>query len=86
MRNLTSPVLAAGDWALESREYLEAAGIEVPAPDSGLHAVDALQICRLGMAIDPVAPEQVNPVYVRLPDAEITRSARDDGPAGHDRA
>jgi tRNA threonylcarbamoyladenosine biosynthesis protein TsaB len=86
LRELTSPALAAGDWALESREYLEAAGIEIPAPDSGLHAVDALQICRLGMAIDPVAPEQVNPVYVRVPDAEVTRSARVDGPDGHDRS
>jgi tRNA threonylcarbamoyladenosine biosynthesis protein TsaB len=82
---LTSPALAAGDWALESREYLEAAGIEVPAPDSGVHAVSALQICRLGMANDPVAPEQVNPVYVRVPDAEVTRSARVDGPDGDDR-
>jgi tRNA threonylcarbamoyladenosine biosynthesis protein TsaB len=81
---LTSPALAAGDWAIESREYLEAAGIEVPAPDSGVHAVSALQICRLGMAIDPVAPEQVNPVYVRVPDAEVTRSARVDGPDGGD--
>ncbi len=76
----TQPPLAAGDWALESRSHLEAAGIEVPAPDSGLHAVSALQICRIGMAGDPVAPEQVNPVYVRVPDAEITRSARIDDP------
>ena len=86
LRQLTSPPLAAGDWAIESREYLEAAGIEVPAPDSGVHAVSALQICRLGVATDPVAPEQVNPVYVRVPDAEVTRSARVDGPDGHDRS
>lgn len=80
----TAP-LAAGDWALESRTYLEAAGVEVPASDSGLHAVSALQICRLGGAVAPVAPEQVNPVYVRAPDAEITRSARVEGPGGEDR-
>jgi hypothetical protein len=61
---------------------LEAAGIEVPASDSGLHAVNAVQICRLGMAVDPVAPAHVNPVYVRVPDAEITRSARVDDPDG----
>ena len=48
-RTVTQPPLAAGDWALESRSALEAAGIEVPAPDSGLHAVSAVQICRLGM-------------------------------------
>ena len=47
-----------------------------------LHGVSALQICRIGMAGEPVAPERVNPVYVRVPDAEITRSARIDD---HDR-
>lgn len=79
---LAETPLAAGDWALESRSHLEAAGIEVPASDSGLHGVSALQICRIGMAAEPVAPELVNPVYVRVPDAEITRSARIDD---HDR-
>jgi tRNA threonylcarbamoyladenosine biosynthesis protein TsaB len=82
VRQMTPPPLAAGDWAIESRSVLEAAGIEVPASESGLHAVSAVQICRLGMAVDPVAPEMVNPVYVRVPDAEITRSARNDDPDG----
>ena len=80
VREMTQTPLAIGDWALESRSALEAAGIEVPASDSGLHAVSALQICRLGMAVDPVALEQVNPVYVRVPDAEITRSAGVESP------
>jgi tRNA threonylcarbamoyladenosine biosynthesis protein TsaB len=84
VEQLAAAPLAAGDWALESRKYLEAAGVEVPASDSGLHAVSALQICRLGEAVAPVAPEAVNPVYVRIPDAEVTRSARVDGPAGKD--
>jgi tRNA threonylcarbamoyladenosine biosynthesis protein TsaB len=78
VRQVTGPPLATGDWALESRAHLEAAGIEVPAPDSGLHAVSAVQICRIGMGSEPVAPEQLNPVYVRAPDAEIIRSTRDD--------
>jgi tRNA threonylcarbamoyladenosine biosynthesis protein TsaB len=71
--------LAAGDWALESRADLESAGIEVPPSDSGLHAVNALHVCRLAEHVEPVDPEQVRPTYVRLPDAEITRwSARTD--------
>jgi tRNA A37 threonylcarbamoyladenosine modification protein TsaB len=82
VREVTPSLLAAGDWALESRSTLEAAGIEVPVSDSGLHAVSAVQICRLGMATDPVAPESVNPVYVRVPDAEVTRSARINHPEG----
>jgi tRNA threonylcarbamoyladenosine biosynthesis protein TsaB len=68
--------LAAGDWALESRTDLEAAGAIVPPADSGLHAVNALHVCRLAEAVDPIPPDQVTPVYVRLPDAEINR--RDD--------
>ena len=72
--------LAAGDWALESREDLELAGIEVPPSASGLHAVNALHVCRLAEGVEPVEPEQVRPIYVRLPDAEINRrSARDHG-------
>jgi tRNA threonylcarbamoyladenosine biosynthesis protein TsaB len=78
---VTSAPLAAGDWALESRPALEAAGIEVPNPESGVHAIDAVQVCRLGLAAEPVAPQGVNPVYVRVPDAEVTRSARFDDSA-----
>jgi tRNA threonylcarbamoyladenosine biosynthesis protein TsaB len=75
--------LAAGDWALESRGRLEAAGAVVPAPDSGLHAVDALQVCRLARETEPQPPERVEPLYVRQPDAEIARSARlENGPDG----
>ncbi len=65
--------LAAGDWALESRTDLEAAGAIVPPADSGLHAVNALHVCRLAETVDPMPPDRVTPVYVRLPDAEINR-------------
>jgi tRNA threonylcarbamoyladenosine biosynthesis protein TsaB len=72
---LDPPPLAGGDWALESRADLEAAGAIVPPADSGLHAVNALYVCRLAEAIRPVPPEGVTPTYVRLPDAEINRNA-----------
>ena len=81
-RGLEKTPLAAGDWSLESRTYLEKAGIEVPSPESDLHAVSAVQICRLGIAAGPAPPEEVNPVYLRVPDAEISRNARTEGPAG----
>jgi tRNA threonylcarbamoyladenosine biosynthesis protein TsaB len=76
LARLDQAPLAAGDWALESRTDLEAAGAIVPPADSGLHAVNALHVCRLAEAIDPVPPEMVRPIYVRLPDAEINRSTR----------
>jgi tRNA threonylcarbamoyladenosine biosynthesis protein TsaB len=68
---LDPPPLAAGDWALESRADLEEAGVIVPPADSGVHAVSALHVCRLAEAIEPVSPDGVTPIYVRLPDAEI---------------
>jgi tRNA threonylcarbamoyladenosine biosynthesis protein TsaB len=76
------PPLAAGDWAIESRARLEAAGAEVPALDSALHAINALQVCRLARDSTPCPPERVHPVYVRQPDAEIARNAREDANDG----
>ena len=66
--------MAAGDWTLESRADLEAAGVVVPPADSGLHSVNALHVCRLAERIPSVSPDEVTPVYVRQPDAEIKRS------------
>jgi tRNA threonylcarbamoyladenosine biosynthesis protein TsaB len=63
--------LAAGDWALESRADLETAGVIVPPADPGLHSVNALNVCRLAEGIPPVPADEVRPIYVRLPDAEI---------------
>jgi tRNA threonylcarbamoyladenosine biosynthesis protein TsaB len=71
--SLGEPLFCAGDWAVESRPQLERAGAEVPPADCGLHSVDALQVCRLGMAVRPVPPDRVRPVYLRLPDAEVNR-------------
>jgi tRNA threonylcarbamoyladenosine biosynthesis protein TsaB len=65
--------VCVGDWAVESRGVLEGAGADVPLPDSGLHAVNALHVCRLGAGLEAVPPSDVHPVYLRLPDAEINR-------------
>ena len=66
-----APTLAAGDWALESRADLEAAGVVVPPADPGIHSVDALNLCRMAQATRPIPADEVRPVYVRQPDAEI---------------
>jgi tRNA threonylcarbamoyladenosine biosynthesis protein TsaB len=65
--------ICAGDWAIECRKELENTGAEVPAPESGVHAVSAFHLCKLAAGVEPVAPEEVRPVYLRLPDAEINR-------------
>jgi tRNA threonylcarbamoyladenosine biosynthesis protein TsaB len=70
---LGEPAVCAGDWTLESAVKLERAGATVLAPDSGLHAVDALYVCKLGLAVEPAPANEVHPVYLRLPDAEVNK-------------
>jgi tRNA threonylcarbamoyladenosine biosynthesis protein TsaB len=80
IRALPDAPVCAGDWAIKSAAELKSAGAEVLSSDSGLHAVDALYVCRRGMGVEPVAPEKVRPVYLRLPDAEVQKQvARDKG-------
>ncbi len=67
------PVVCAGDWTLESAFELERAGATVLPPDSGLHAVDALYVCKLGLVVEPAPANEVQPVYLRLPDAEVNK-------------
>jgi len=73
VRSLEPTPLAVGDWAVRSAQGLEDAGAEIPPSGSGLHAVDALYVCRLGMNVAPAAPEDVKPVYLRLPDVELKK-------------
>jgi tRNA threonylcarbamoyladenosine biosynthesis protein TsaB len=69
--------LAVGDGAVEFRTALERSGARVAGRDSGRNRVSAVQHCRLASELAPVAPDGVQPEYLRLPDAEITlRAAR----------
>jgi tRNA threonylcarbamoyladenosine biosynthesis protein TsaB len=69
--------ICVGDWALRSRVELEGAGADVPDSESGLHAVDALSICRLAAGVEPVRHQDVYPVYLRVPDAEKSKARKD---------
>jgi tRNA threonylcarbamoyladenosine biosynthesis protein TsaB len=62
--------LAIGDGSIRFRENLEQAGIRVAPPDSSLHVVRGLHICRLAAEVSPVPPESVVPWYLRAPDAK----------------
>jgi tRNA threonylcarbamoyladenosine biosynthesis protein TsaB len=62
--------LAAGDGAVRFRDELERAGAHVPADDSTLHRVSAIQVCRLGAAAEPAARDALLPDYRREPDAK----------------
>ncbi len=67
--------LAVGDGAVEFREFLERSAIWIPADDSELHRVTAASHCRLAGGRCAVAPEEVSPEYLRIPDAEINLRA-----------
>jgi tRNA threonylcarbamoyladenosine biosynthesis protein TsaB len=62
--------LAVGDGAVRFREELERAGAVVPADDSPLHHVSAVQICRLGAIGEPAGRDTLLPDYRREPDAK----------------
>jgi tRNA threonylcarbamoyladenosine biosynthesis protein TsaB len=62
--------LAVGDGAVRFREELERAGAVVPADDSPLHRVSALEVCRLGAAEEPTDRDALLPDYRREPDAK----------------
>lgn len=67
--------LAVGDGALAFRAILERAGAVIPPEASKLHRVTAINHCRLAHDARGVAPDQVHPEYLRLPDAELARRA-----------
>ena len=62
--------LAVGDGAVRFRTELERAGATVPADDSPLHRVSALEVCRLGAAGEPADRDALLPDYRREPDAK----------------
>jgi len=61
-----------GDGAIRYREVLEAAGAEIPPDDSELHVPRASVHARLATDFGPA--ELVEPIYVRVPDADRKRS------------
>jgi tRNA threonylcarbamoyladenosine biosynthesis protein TsaB len=62
--------LAVGDGAVRFREELERAGAVVPVDGSELHRVSALNVCRLGAALEPGDRDALLPDYRREPDAK----------------
>lgn len=65
--------LAIGDGAVEFREVLERSGAHVPEDDSKLHRVTATNHCRLANILSASVPDEVEPEYLRLPDAEMAQ-------------
>jgi tRNA threonylcarbamoyladenosine biosynthesis protein TsaB len=68
-------VLAIGDGAVEFKGVLERSGALVASELSVINRVTAINHCRLAEGRPPSPPDQIQPEYIRLPDAEIARRA-----------
>ncbi len=78
VRELDRPPLAAGDGALRFAAELEAAGATVAPPESSIHRVAARHVCSLGVEAAEAPTDQIQPLYLRPPDAKRWRE-RDRG-------
>jgi tRNA threonylcarbamoyladenosine biosynthesis protein TsaB len=68
---LDSPPLAAGDGSVRFRHELEAAGVEVLAAGDERHLIRARYVCALAGEGGRSKPAEVDPIYLRPPDAEL---------------
>jgi len=73
--------LAAGDGALRFAAELETAGVAVAPADDAVHRIAGRHVCAIGAKADQAPPAQVQPVYLRVPDAKrwLERDQRDPG-------
>ena len=70
LRELGEPCLAAGDGAVRFAQELEAAGATVASPEDRIHRLAARDVCAAGEAAPEAPPEQIEPLYLRPPDAK----------------
>ncbi len=62
--------LAAGDGALRFVAELEAGGATVAPPQDPVHRVAGRHVCGLGAAVSEALPGEIEPLYLRPPDAK----------------
>ncbi len=69
--------VAVGDGAIEYRAVLEKLGVVVPGDDEPAHRISAINHCRLSAMLDAAPrPEDIQPAYLRIPDAEIAATRK----------
>jgi tRNA threonylcarbamoyladenosine biosynthesis protein TsaB len=81
VRGLDGAPLSAGSGALRFAEELEAAGATVAPPQDPIHRVAARHVCAVGEAAVEAPTDQIQPLYLRPPDAKRWRE-RDRGVPG----
>jgi tRNA threonylcarbamoyladenosine biosynthesis protein TsaB len=78
VQELDRAPLAAGEGALRFAAELEAAGATVAPPEDALHRVAARNVCAVGEVAVEALTDQIQPLYLRPPDAKRWRE-RDRG-------
>ena len=73
---LSHPPLAAGSGAVRFRDELASRDVEVPDDADPVHRIAARYLCVLAEAGD-VAGDQLDPIYLRPPDAQRWRERND---------
>jgi tRNA threonylcarbamoyladenosine biosynthesis protein TsaB len=81
LRSLDRACLAAGDGALRFAAELEGAGVTVAPPEDPAHRLAPRDVCAAGEAAAEAPPDQIQPLYLRPPDAKRWLE-RDRGPGG----
>jgi tRNA threonylcarbamoyladenosine biosynthesis protein TsaB len=81
VQELDRSALAAGDGALRFAAELEAAGATVAPPEDPMHRVAARHVCAVGESAVEAPTDQIQPLYLRPPDAKRWRE-RDRGVPG----
>jgi tRNA threonylcarbamoyladenosine biosynthesis protein TsaB len=73
VRGLSGSPVAVGEGSVRFRHQLEAVGALVPADGDPAHRLRAHHLCRLGAGMRAQGPEDIEPNYLRRPDAELWR-------------
>jgi len=76
LAELPAPPRAAGSGAVRFRDELASRGVEVPDDDDPLHRVAARHVCALATAAG--GEDGLEPIYLRVPDAQRWRERDDD--------
>jgi tRNA threonylcarbamoyladenosine biosynthesis protein TsaB len=82
LSELGESCLAAGDGAIRFAQELEAAGAAVPPPEDPIHHLAARDVCAAGEAASEAPPDQIQPLYLRQPDAKRWIERDRPGPGG----
>lgn len=70
---LAEPPLAAGSGAVRFRHELASRGVDIPGDSDPLHRVAARHICALATDAGAGRGDQLEPIYLRPPDAQRWR-------------